>query len=147
MRCLGVWGCRVGGVACLHFLCHFCPPCVSADPGNFERGAVASPAFDWWIVSMHVLGAPFASGARKLSEWLDGPLPLSEEDAEAVVLEGGGLGAAAPPEVAMTRVGSRRVLVENLTAKLGACAANEGDVRAAVVEALLSVSESASASP
>jgi hypothetical protein len=133
--------------ACLHSFCHICPR-FSADPGNFERGAVASPAFDWWVVSMQVLGAPFAGGARKLSDWLDGPppLPLPEEDAEATALAGRGLQALTPPEAAVARLGSRRLLVENLTAKLGACAANEGLVRAAVEEALLCASASASTS-
>ena len=41
-------------------------------PQNFSPGATAAAEFDWWLLAMHLLGAPFNGGHRPLTAWLDG---------------------------------------------------------------------------
>lgn len=92
-----------------------------ADADHFKHGAVASPAFDWWVVSMQVLGAPFAGGWRALSLWLDGA------DAKWA-LDGSNL---VPPPTSCEKMRARVVA---LTAMLEACTA---ETTQAAVEAAI----------
>jgi hypothetical protein len=92
----------------------------STDPGNFAPGAVASPAFDWWVVSMHMLGAPFDDGVKALSAWLDGPASSGAVDSAAAHVCSKGWRAG----------------VAELALRLEACAADKGAVLAIVDEAL-----------
>lgn len=101
-------------------------------PRNFAPGARAEAAYDWWIISMHVLGAPFDGGYLALNSWLDGPVAakaargIARKSRPSLAVEAGVARGAAEP---------MRPLIAELTERLNAAqdvAAVKGVVTAAL---------------
>ena len=100
-------------------------------PRNFAPGARAEAAYDWWVLSKHVLGAPFDSGYRALTVWLESPVAakaargIAKKSRPSLVVEARVARAAEP----------MRPLIAELTERLNAAqdaAAAKGVVTAAL---------------